>query len=83
MQRRLSSTVAGLRRGISAARGLHSSLRAEAASLQGFIPVLLENTRSGISQVLRQQVGSELAELTPFDRIETQKRSFLSKLSST
>lgn len=56
MQRRLAAGMMGLRRGLSAARSLHSSLRSEAAALESFIPVIVEGARSGMQQALQNQV---------------------------
>ncbi|CAL8470626.1 g10168 [Coccomyxa elongata] len=55
MQRRLAAGMMGLRRGLSAARSLHSSLRSEAAALESFIPVIVEGARSGMQQALQNQ----------------------------
>ncbi len=56
MQRRLAAGMMGLRRGLSAARSLHSSLRSEATALDSFIPVIVEGARSGMQQALQNQV---------------------------
>ena len=56
MDKRLSTSVIGLRRGLDEARSLHTSLRAEANELKAFIPVLIQGTVSGIQDALRQQV---------------------------
>ena len=57
LQRKLSASVADLRRGLSAARGLHATLRAEAVALEGFIPVIVEGAKSGMQQALAKQVS--------------------------
>ena len=56
MNERLGSSVLGLRRGLAEARALHASLRAEAAELEAFIPVLIQGAVSGIQDALHQQV---------------------------
>ena len=56
MEKRLATTVGGLRRGLADARTLHASLRAEAAELESFVPVLIQGAVSGIHDALRQQV---------------------------
>ena len=56
LQRKLSASVANLRKGLSTARGLHANLRAEAAALESFIPVIVEGARSGMQQALAKQV---------------------------
>ncbi len=56
LQRKLSASVANLRKGLSTARGLHASLRAEAAALESFIPVIVEGARTGMQQALAKQV---------------------------
>jgi hypothetical protein len=56
MQRRLSATVSSLRRGLTSARSLHASLRSEACALESFIPVIVEEARSGMHQALHKQV---------------------------
>ena len=40
------------------ARELQAALRGEAAQLEAFIPVLIQGAASGISDALKQQVGS-------------------------
>ena len=55
MRARLAAGVAGLRRGLAAARALHGGLRAEAAELQGFIPSVVEGARAGMQRALAQQ----------------------------
>lgn len=57
MEKRLATTVGGLRRGLADARSLHASLRAEAAELESFVPVLIQGAVSGIHDALRQQVS--------------------------
>ena len=56
MEKRLATTVGGLRRGLADARTLHAALRAEAAELESFVPVLIQGAVSGIHDALRQQV---------------------------
>ena len=56
MQRRLSEGVAGLRREVAGARAEHGALRQQAAALADMVSVLAEGARSGINQVLQQQV---------------------------
>lgn len=56
MDKRLSTSVMGLRRGLEEARSLHNNLRAEANELKAFIPVLIQGTVSSIQDALRQQV---------------------------
>lgn len=65
LQRKLSASLADLRKGLSSARGLHASLRAEAAALESFIPVIVEGAKSGMQQALAKQVGSPLRLGTP------------------
>lgn len=65
MQRRLAAGMMGLRRGLSAARSLHSSLRSEATALESFIPVIVEGARSGMQQALQNQVLSNSKPLPP------------------
>jgi hypothetical protein len=55
MRARLSATVTGLRRGLAGVRALHAGLRAEAAELRGFIPVLADGARTGVAQGLAAQ----------------------------
>ena len=57
MEKRLATTVGGLRRGLADARTLHAALRAEAAELESFVPVLIQGAVSGIHDALRQQVS--------------------------
>ena len=57
MEKRLATTVGGLRRGLADARSLHASLRAEAKELESFVPVLIQGAVSGIHDALRQQVS--------------------------
>ena len=57
MEKRLATTVGGLRRGLAEARTLHASLRAEAAELESFVPVLIQGAVSSIHDALRQQVS--------------------------
>lgn len=64
LQRKLSASVANLRKGLSTARGLHASLRAEAAALEGFIPVIVEGARTGMQQALAKQVRQLLSSTT-------------------
>ena len=59
MEKRLATTVGGLRRGLAEARSLHASLRAEAAELESFVPVLIQGAVSSIHDALRQQVRAE------------------------
>ena len=65
MQGRLAAGMMGLRRGLSAARSLHSSLRSEATALESFIPVIVEGARSGMQQALQNQVLSNSKFLPP------------------
>ena len=60
LDKRLSESVVGLRRGLEDTRYLHASLRAEANELKAFIPVLIQGTVSSIQDALRQQVRFEL-----------------------
>ena len=57
LQRKLAASMGDFRRGLSIARSLQSSLRAEAAALESFIPVIAEGARSGMQQALAKQVG--------------------------
>lgn len=65
LQRKLAASVADLRKGLAAARGLHANLRAEAAALEGFIPVIVEGAKSGMQQALAQQVGQHACPCLP------------------
>lgn len=65
LQRKLSASMADLRKGLSSARGLHASLRAEAAALESFIPVIVEGAKSGMQQALAKQVSKAL-HLAPY-----------------
>ncbi len=60
LQRKLSASMADLRKGLSSARGLHASLRAEAVALESFIPVIVEGAKSGMQQALAKQVSKAL-----------------------
>ncbi len=60
LQRKLSASMADLRKGLASARGLHASLRAEAAALESFIPVIVEGAKSGMQQALAKQVSRAL-----------------------
>ena len=61
LQRKLSASMADLRKGLSSAQGLHASLRAEAAALESFIPVIVEGAKSGMQQALAKQVRGRTA----------------------
>jgi hypothetical protein len=65
MQRRLSAAVGSLRRGLASARSLHASLRSEAAALESFVPVIVEDARSGMQQALQQQACSAAQKTSP------------------
>lgn len=67
LDKRLSESVVGLRRGLEGTRGLHASLRAEAAELKAFIPVLIQGTVSSIQDALRQQVRPQPSALSLLD----------------
>ena len=56
LQRKLAASVGDLRKGLSGARSLQAALRAEAAALESFIPVIVEGARSGMQQALAKQV---------------------------
>ena len=74
MQRRLAAGLMGLRRGLSAARSLHSSLRSEATALESFIPVIVEGARSGMHQALQNQVFLVLNIATKWNSLPTNDR---------
>ena len=56
LQRKLAASMGNLRKGLSSARSLQAALRAEAAALESFIPVIVEGARSGMQQALTKQV---------------------------
>ena len=56
LQRKLAASMGDLRKGLSGARSLQAALRAEAAALESFIPVIVEGARSGMQKALAKQV---------------------------
>ena len=64
LQRKLAASMGDLRKGLSSARSLQAALRAEAAALESFIPVIVEGARSSMQQALAKQVG-RLSRLRP------------------
>ncbi|KAK9829410.1 hypothetical protein WJX72_005680 [[Myrmecia] bisecta] len=74
LEKRLSTTLSSLRRGIATARTLHESLRSDAKSLTDFIPVLVEGARTGINDALRQQEALMAETRAAYNREAVERR---------
>lgn len=63
MQCRLQETVAGIKREVAATRAEQVAVRQQAVQLAHMMPVQAGAMRSGINQLLQQQVCAPLARL--------------------